>query len=32
MSQTLEYFESIFFDDYYPQTVWARAGEKKIVY
>jgi hypothetical protein len=32
MSQTVEYFESIFFDDYYPRTVWARAGEKKIVY
>jgi len=32
MSQTIEYFESIFFDDYYPRTVWARADEKKVVY
>ena len=32
MSQTVEYFESIFYDDYYPRTVWARAGERRIVY
>lgn len=32
MSVTIEYFESIFFDDYYPRTVWTKAGDKKIVY
>jgi hypothetical protein len=32
MSNTLDLFDEIFYDDYYPGTLWVEAGKQKVIY